>query len=458
MYKSKILSAFTMLLMANIFCTCDNYTTLSSVTITPANSSVAVGATQQFTATGIFSDGTTKDISSSVTWTSGTTSVATISTSGFATGVATGTAVITATIHTRLWTTNLTVGTFVSDVYVSGSYSDGSNYIAAVWKNGVKTDFPGGNGSGANSVYASGGSIYVAGYYGNTDDNGIAAIWISSDGGSSFVKKDLPDQGTEDASASSIYVNGNNVYVAGYYTDDSVPIAAVWISSNGGSSFVKKDLPDQGDADAGADSIYVSGSNVYVAGYYFDGVSTYVAVVWVSSNGGGSFVEQDLPDQGDGSAEAYSVYASGNSVYVAGDYNNGSYMSAVWISSNSGSSFIKKDIPETNVHADSVYVSGGSIYVAGYYIAGPKPTATVWVSLDGGTTFSKMDLMTGSYAVANSVYVSGSDIYAATYYFAGSGAPVGALWTSLGGGSFVENELTDAGHGSLALSVYVDVH
>jgi 6-phosphogluconolactonase (cycloisomerase 2 family) len=71
--------------------------TLTSIAVTPATpASIKVGATQQFTATGTFSDSTTADISSTVTWTSGTPATATISGTGLATGVAAGTTQITA--------------------------------------------------------------------------------------------------------------------------------------------------------------------------------------------------------------------------------------------------------------------------------------------------------------------------------------------------------------------------
>jgi plastocyanin len=83
--------------------------TLQSISVTPANPSVNVGATRQFIATGKFSDGTTNDLSSQVTWASATTSVATISSTGLATGVAPGTSVITASMSGITGTTNLTV-------------------------------------------------------------------------------------------------------------------------------------------------------------------------------------------------------------------------------------------------------------------------------------------------------------------------------------------------------------
>jgi hypothetical protein len=64
--------------------------TLKSITVTPNPATVAVGATIQFTATGHFSDGTTKDITTSSNWTSMNTEAATI---GAMTGLATGVAV-----------------------------------------------------------------------------------------------------------------------------------------------------------------------------------------------------------------------------------------------------------------------------------------------------------------------------------------------------------------------------
>ena len=72
---------------------------LSSISVTPAPpANLAVGATQQFTATGIFTDGSTEDITSEVTWISDTPATATISQNGLATGVAVGTTNITAYI------------------------------------------------------------------------------------------------------------------------------------------------------------------------------------------------------------------------------------------------------------------------------------------------------------------------------------------------------------------------
>jgi uncharacterized protein YjdB len=69
---------------------------LVSVTVTPPVANVAVGAGEQFTATGTYSDLSTRDLTDSVTWSSSLTTTATVSNTGLATGVADGVTTITA--------------------------------------------------------------------------------------------------------------------------------------------------------------------------------------------------------------------------------------------------------------------------------------------------------------------------------------------------------------------------
>jgi uncharacterized protein YjdB len=83
--------------------------TLSSITVTPANSSIAKGGTQPFTATGLYSDGSTQNLTNTVTWSSSNTSIATISSMGLATGVGTGNSSIHAASGSVAGSTVLTV-------------------------------------------------------------------------------------------------------------------------------------------------------------------------------------------------------------------------------------------------------------------------------------------------------------------------------------------------------------
>ena len=71
--------------------------TLVSIAITPESASVLVGGTQQFTATGTYSDDSTADITAEAVWTSSNAAVATVE-GGLATGLALGTTTITATL------------------------------------------------------------------------------------------------------------------------------------------------------------------------------------------------------------------------------------------------------------------------------------------------------------------------------------------------------------------------
>ena len=83
--------------------------TLSSIVVTPVTPSIAMGLTKQFTATGTYTDGVSRDITASVTWSTGNMTVATVSPGGLATGVVAGTSVITATSGIRSGNTTLTV-------------------------------------------------------------------------------------------------------------------------------------------------------------------------------------------------------------------------------------------------------------------------------------------------------------------------------------------------------------
>lgn len=76
--------------------------TLSSISVTPVSSAVAVGSNRQFTATGVYSDGSTLNITQSVVWASSNIEVATLNAngnSGVATGQTAGEVQISATLN-----------------------------------------------------------------------------------------------------------------------------------------------------------------------------------------------------------------------------------------------------------------------------------------------------------------------------------------------------------------------
>jgi MBG domain (YGX type)/Bacterial Ig-like domain (group 3)/Regulator of chromosome condensation (RCC1) repeat/Bacterial Ig-like domain (group 2) len=82
---------------------------LTHIVVSPADPTIVAGTNEQFSATGYYTDGSTKDLTASVTWASDTPAVATIAADGRAYGVSPGTSTIGATLGVRSGTTLLTV-------------------------------------------------------------------------------------------------------------------------------------------------------------------------------------------------------------------------------------------------------------------------------------------------------------------------------------------------------------
>jgi hypothetical protein len=71
---------------------------LTAIAVTPNDPSVAVGGTEQFTATATYSDNSTANVTSTATWTVANTGVATITSGGVATGETVGSTQVTASL------------------------------------------------------------------------------------------------------------------------------------------------------------------------------------------------------------------------------------------------------------------------------------------------------------------------------------------------------------------------
>lgn len=82
---------------------------LQSITVAPANSVIEVGGNQQYSATGKYSDGTIKDLTSTATWSSNNPAVATLDSSGQLTTKSTGNVTLQAIVSSISGSTNLTV-------------------------------------------------------------------------------------------------------------------------------------------------------------------------------------------------------------------------------------------------------------------------------------------------------------------------------------------------------------
>lgn len=110
--------------------------TLASISVAPVNASISVGFTRLFTALGLYTDGSTANITSSVTWTSSTPAVATINTTGLATGVTTGTTTITAASGTISGSATLMVAGGGTTTYTIGGTVTGLSGTVVLRNNG----------------------------------------------------------------------------------------------------------------------------------------------------------------------------------------------------------------------------------------------------------------------------------------------------------------------------------
>ena len=137
-----------------------NVKTLTLLTLSPLNVTIEKGATKQFTATGKFSDNTTQNLTSQVTWTTGDSAKATITSSGLATGVAIGSTSVTASLANVSASTTIAVkaGFLAGSHYTSSSLSVGNTAVGDL------------NGDGKNDVVAiqSYGTPTVLIYYQNS--------------------------------------------------------------------------------------------------------------------------------------------------------------------------------------------------------------------------------------------------------------------------------------------------
>ncbi|WP_271766729.1 cadherin domain-containing protein [Aquimarina algiphila] len=263
--------------------------------------------------------------------------------------------------------------TNIVDVYAAGYENKGGDDIATFWKNGEAISLTdGSNEAKANSVFVSGDDVYVAGYEVGNSGFEVATLWRNGE----TIK--LTD-GNSDARANAVYVSGNDVYVVGYRFISSRIFATLWKNQ------VQKDI---GDIGSSANAVYVSGDDVYIVGYQY-GESKSVATLWRNE-------EEIALTDGVNNAFANDVYISGTDVYIAGiETNLTNGIATLW--KNGAATMLTDGNGKT---ATSVFVSGNDVYVVG--------SNNFWQNnvLDSLSQISAQ--FSSVYVFENDVYISGT--------------------------------------------------
>lgn len=318
----------------------------------------------------------------------------------------------------------------ITNVYVAGYEANASGVeVAKYWKDGVAVPLSDGtHNSVATSIFVSGTDVHVAGF----EFNGsvfVAKYWKNG------VGSDLTD-GTKYAVANSIFVSGSDVYIAGReYGPPHYDVAQYW--KNG----VPVILTDNTET-AEAFSVVVAGSDVYVAGYEnkltqinHTNVVNPVAKYW--KNG----VPVELSD-GLTVAFGYSIFVAGSDVYVAGSLcqvvSGNCDLPTYW---KNGTPIQLSNVAGTSV--SSVFASGTHIY------ASESGTSDAQVWKDGAPTLLTKG---ATNAGTNQVVVSGTDIYAAGYDWGGA-RNYAEYWKN-----GVPVLLNDGTHQATALSIAIVSH
>jgi hypothetical protein len=207
------------------------------------------------------------------------------------------------------------------DIYVCGRSFEGSD-VAWYFKNGVRTVLYTVYTS-ANGIKIRSGVPYIAGQHGAAGSV-IINYWVGT------TETQLYTGGLGGESGKSIWLDGNDVYVCGYYNRTYGgwrPAACFWKNN----SSQRVDLLLSVD-ESRAWSIQVKDGKVYVCGYYNNGTNP-VACYWVYD--GTTVTKKDLYLYSTSAAYAIRVDNAGN-VYVAGGYQVGSeYRACYWVNDSS---------------------------------------------------------------------------------------------------------------------------
>jgi uncharacterized protein YjdB len=231
--------------------------TVTAIAVTPGTASIAMTATEQFTATATYSDGSTANVTSAATWAVANSAIATVNASGMASPVATGSTTVTAALSKvsgsaslAVTASALTLSTIAvtpatasiavnaTQQYVAtGTYSDGSTKTitsAVTWTSsgtatatitsaGLATGVAAGSSTITASLSGVSGSAALTVTATALTVSSIAVTPATSSITISASQQSVASGSTQQFTATATYSNG---------TTGNVTSSATWTSSN----------------------------------------------------------------------------------------------------------------------------------------------------------------------------------------------------------------------------------
>jgi hypothetical protein len=280
------------------------------------------------------------------------------------------------------------------DIYVGTEY-----YLGGLWKNGIRSF----NAEVVKSVFVVDNDVYATG---QATSNGGPIVWKNGIATALSTSNGV-------ARTNSIFVTGTDVYCVGEERPNIIGssyFARLW--KNGVQNLLSIPSPIWSNLGTNASSVFIQGLDVYVAGNTSDGVfGTTIAGFW--KNG----VFTSLNNGTGNKAKANSIFVFNNDVYVAGtlkETQNGPSRAVYW----------KNGVPvfltTTEGEATSIYVSQGDVYVAGRRdLSGGMYYFMYWKN---GIPTTLMTTPEGYYnQTVKSIFVKNNNVYATGFYILNGG-------------------------------------
>lgn len=409
-----------------------------SIALTPQESQINVGITQQYTATATYSDGSNSNVSSesNIIWSSSPESIATVSDTGLATGISTGSATISVS-YTDSYGNKVESSTeiIIAATPVKAGWNISDPNIAD-FSIGISAD-------SHNNIYTAGWSSSYTSYLNKYDVSGNL-IWTHSQLGT------ITPTGIHADNQGNIYATGNNYDKGGYYLAkyDSesgqlqwslqeykgyqLAVANAVSTDNNGKIYLagatnKGYLLAQYDeskllwkVESGAKyarANAVSADNkggVYITGYSGYKESNAFFIAKYDTNGHLMWMHQS----GDANARGYGISTDNNyTVYVTGAYSNYSAFIAayntdgklLWIINNLAKDGFGIGVSadnQGNVYALGIISESSFSYTGGYYLAKYDAKGTLWQ----WSTIKTSTAQQGGVSVDNNgrIYVTGN--------------------------------------------------